>query len=95
MSDSAFAAGSAVAGVPVVVDAERVRNLVDGERVVVHSERSTMEQAVRETVEWDRFESYSGAAWPGCGCAAPCRSCGPLEIVSDGAGRAVLVRGAS
>lgn len=92
MSEMAFAAGSAVCGVPVVVDAGRVR-LAETAGRRIFTDPQAMARDVAQAAEWDRFESGADSARPGCGCSGgPCRPCRPLDVVSDGAGRVVLER---
>lgn len=92
MSETVFAAGAAVAGVPVVVDAARFERLVNA-RHAAYDDVRVLARAVGAVRVGDAEESRKGAAWPGCGCAERCAPCGPLELVTRGRGdRAVIAR---
>ena len=92
MSETVFAAGAAVAGVPVVVDADRFELLVNSRQAAYYDVRD-LTRAIGAVRAGDEEESRKGAAWPGCGCAERCGPCGPLELVTRERGdRAVIAR---
>lgn len=92
MSETVFAAGAAVAGVPVVVDADRFELLVSA-RNAAYYDAGDLARAIGAVRAGDEEESRKGAAWPGCACAERYGPCGPLELVTRERGdRAVIAR---
>lgn len=80
-------------GVPVVADTERFEHLVACGHGVL-TDAADPGGALYAALADESRSGWDAAQWPGCGCVWRCAGCAPFVLVTDGAERAVLTRGA-